>query len=230
MLDKFNTKPNLHNYEHVKGHNISTLPTSFEGVEMGSYNPRNKIWDKDGSLWHELNNEGDEDLPHYQVDQMFLVKLLKGIMPVCDIVCVQDAAGERRFFSKEVPDFEFPRPEFAYDPIFIRPKISMTVEDFFLFYIFRDGDHFITYPKQHNSVYKWFPYRLNIHSIFDFEGAVSFWSSNPQFADFEEDKTFQSLTPDTKKAIAYYIEKLKGMYSGDGGLRHISAILKNIEE
>jgi hypothetical protein len=214
MFDRFKTRLNLHNYENVPGHNSSDLSSVFEGVEIGEKYPLQKVIDKNGNTWYELDEGDDGDMSYYQADQMFLTRILKGILPVSDIVCVKDKNGENRFFSKEIPDFEFPKPEFAYDKIYINCETSMTAEDFILFYIFRDSDHHIHFP-QHNSVYKRFPFRVNTQSIFDFEGAVSFWSDSSSFYGFVESVTFSKLSESSKKAILYYIDKLKARFSGD---------------
>src|SRR3989338_3625190 len=85
---------------------------------------RRELKDAHGRSFFEINEHG--------ADQMFLARILKGIMPVCDVVY-----NNGRFFSYAM------LPELAHgNPERIPWRERLIVYDFLLYVVFDDADHY----------------------------------------------------------------------------------------
>jgi len=86
---------------------------------------RDVVAGPDGLLLHEIIQN--------ETDQMFLARLLKGVIPVSDIVFVKD---DGRFYSQEIPlEDVMSGADYTYD------KVNARIDILILDLIFSDGDH-----------------------------------------------------------------------------------------
>jgi hypothetical protein len=97
-------------------------------------------------------------------DQMFLVRMIKGIIPVSDVVFVTNKKGSGSFYSREMPldDIE-DDSERSYG------RDNVIVDMFILNMIFHDGDHEIN-PRNWNMLSK-----ESHFAFFDFDSFAKIW-------------------------------------------------------
>lgn len=136
--------------------------------------------------------------------QMFLVRLLKGVIPVSYVVYDRKSG---KYYSYEVPVTEME----------LQNAHAKETASYILEYVFRDGDH-----DSHNYV----SVGNMRHVFYDFEFVIDFWypcTENVQ-------KAFLDMGKDKRDALTRRLVVLKRHVSGEDGENFIGNILSSVSK
>lgn len=149
-------------------------------------------------------------------DQLFLTRILKGVIPVSDVV--YDPAS-KKFYSYEMPIETVEKV-----PNKLDHKASIDADLFVLSQIFGDGDH----EHGRKSGDKNIRDTGDAHVLYDFEFfADEFWASG----NFEEIRSaIERLYPRDKEMLGNKVSQLENMLMGVEGMNFLQAIVDNMEK
>ena len=146
----------------VNPDSYSQLPPKLEDLEfVGTVAfHSNRIYRdaSSGDTYYQLNNEASPQV------QAFVAKLLKGIIPISDVVSIKDAMGKEYFFSKQIHLED-------YDVVSTKDEIQACT--LLLQYIFNDSDHDIEIDYTHDDNLN-ARYANGKFVFFDFGAATNF--------------------------------------------------------
>jgi hypothetical protein len=192
---------------YLKSNHKNSSPINSEGIKILS---RNKIEDSVGRNFY--------GGPYFKAgpNQMLLARILKGIMPISDVVYIKNSENEGYFYSYEIP-IGTEKTEFE---SFKEGQVCV----FILRYVFGDDDHIVS---RDNGEYCNTVNENGDISIFDFHYFKNFWS----FSDIDiRLLKLHLLNLDLNKndLLINKLDVLLKHISGEAGFRFLSNIVNSI--
>lgn len=192
-----------------KGH-----PESYENIDI--------VKDKEGRVFY--GGEHFKEGPN----QMMMVKMLKGIMPVSDVVFAKDDDGKGHFYSYQIPLIDSKDAGINEQTL-----AKMEVDALLLNSIFHDKDH-TAFKGYKNKITK---DNVRIEGekyvFFDFSLFESFWLDKP--SEFPYMNPFDSfcdkvaeISESEKRMLSERLDQLQNRFQGEDGLQFLHAIIDSI--
>lgn len=150
-------------------------------------------------------------------DQMFLARMLKGVLPVSDVVFDEST---KKFYSYEMP---VERVEKTADSS--EYQAHMKADRLILALVFDDRDHGVGKDHEQNM-----RSAKGAHVFFDFANVTDFWeSSDPFRKESEINAAIDELYPRDKEALSQKASQLENAIKGSEGLDFLTAIVTNMQ-
>lgn len=196
---------------------VSPLPAALEGVP-----PLDEAHAPSSPVRHEVRGEVYWEILKWPETQQLITRILKGIMPISDIIRYQpDESRAPRFFSKEL---RLSETEERAGPDEINADV------FILEAVFRDDDHSFfkdsTQYQHHNLIRSGDKYTL-----YDFEAVRSqfFSARNPLEVQMLM-INLKKLTPESKKLILQKLDLIQERVAEEKGREFLESVLANIQK
>src|SRR3989338_7707290 len=173
-------------------------------------------------------------------DQMLLSRLLKGVVPVSDVVYIKDQDGGE-FYSHSL----FRRGKDALENVDKNFEVDYGLEELdvdilLLQYIFSDGDHgprgtpqrVTEFPLQPEGAYSNIDRQRDNFSFFDFHHFERhFWEeSGKEFLHKFLKENLQKFNPHQKAFLTTRLKQLRDRVTGEQGTQFLKDILSSIEK
>ncbi|HYC34751.1 MAG TPA: hypothetical protein VEC13_03390 [Candidatus Paceibacterota bacterium] len=180
----------------------------LEKVGQSEDGKADRFVDKDGRVFY-----GEIKPDKHPADQMLTARILKGIIPVSDVVAVQTDEGVK-FYSHELPlDKIKPKEVSSTD------SMESYADTLFLKFIFSDDDH---YPESLNM------YSENTHhALYDFDEASDFWKKN---FGRDEKNYVRFLSPQEKSLLIERARALEDRLKGKDGLAFLESVVESVRK
>jgi len=155
----------------------------------------------------------------FGADQMLLARMLKGIMPVADVI-VKIEAGVPTYYSYEIPLENVNNTKTKEENV-DRIKLDAWILEI----VFHDEEH-----AHHEGYRLWnMANKGDNFYLFDFDViGMHFWG--PTFIETVNEETFEGLTSQDFEFLTNQLSELLGRFDGSEGLRFINDILENIQK
>ncbi len=194
---------------------IGVKKEALKGLPNEESSRRLRFEDIHGRVFH-----GDW-LP-YGSDQILLSRMLKGILPVADVVFSKGSDGEGRYYSYQVPLKDVPK-----DPK-NRFEDRAFVDQFLLQVIFHDFDHEVPIRysgKGGNAVAN----DGENYYLFDFDKFRYFWDNVANREELLLTKV-NAMNEGKRKFLKQRISQLVGRIEGPSGLEFLQAIISSLQK
>ncbi|MDP3965372.1 MAG: hypothetical protein Q8Q13_01065 [bacterium] len=173
---------------------------------QGEVKDTNVFRDNLGRLYYEINK--------YGADQMFLAKILKGIMPVSDVV----------YNSGKFLSYKMPVASISKDAGQMNFQERVDVHNLVLSYVFNDTDHHGLTGRNMNV-------SGNAFGLFDAHLFSRFWDlwNTREYIRTHQDR-YDLINKHVKILCLGILTELHRMFGGEDGLAHMHAILDHIKK
>ncbi len=155
-------------------------------------------------------------------NQMLLTRMLKGIIPVSDVVFIKDRDGNGHFYSYKTPlkDIKINSEQpYSYD--------EALMDSYILRAIFQDRDHL---PYKDDGESENTRHEDGKYVFFDFDKFKYFWDKNMSGVDLDtlQKQISKALSGPRKDFIQKHLHLLKTTFEGEKGLAFLRDIVKSI--
>jgi hypothetical protein len=156
-------------------------------------------------------------------DQMFLVRLLKGIIPISDILCIEGDAGKEKYLS-----YEMPLNNISTNGA-LKPLAQAELDVLILDYVFNDCDHATPVSDQSEVERSNIMIGKQAHAFFDFEIFANFWS----YKGVNKEYLLRDFTKFSKVQAIFLASRLDNLierFSGAAGVDFIKSVAESVEK
>ncbi len=155
-------------------------------------------------------------------DQMLLTRMLKGIIPVSDVVCVENTGGQKWFYSNVLSI----KNESVRD---IRSDLLMPLKTdiFILTNVFHDTDHLL--PNDEDPLHN-IRVGENGHVFFDFDWFGGFWEPLSEYRLANNAKQLKGFDEAAISMLRVKINELMSAFDGAEGYRFLNNIVISIRQ
>lgn len=169
---------------------------------------------RETSVYRDTSGRSYFEVTKFGADQMLLARILKGIIPVSDVVY-----DNGRFLS-----YDMPLASISKDTERTRQRSRMSAYNLLLYFVFGDDDHYI--PSHNVKALG------NGIKLFDFVGFGEYFWESRKIRDSRENPAGIN-NPENKQAktiLQVLLLRLRERLVGEEGLSYIRAILDNIKK